>query len=158
MDNASLVLPTFLPGGQSLMVDSDFYDRLHNGDASIGWVGDPSLGVYHSDDCVELWRHCADGETRMIMRSRPGLTSLGTEALRFLAEHDSQSRRQYDAVAETNAHNDRIRRREAADRDAQMEDVADRLQFGLRKDLGAYEGGSTRRLMPLPAAPWKRDQ
>lgn len=152
-----LTLPTFLPGGGSLWVDEDFYKRLHWGDASIGWNGDPDLGVYYLGDRIEIWRWCEDGEPRRIMRSKPGVRALDTAALRFLAEHDSRRRGGYDVKAEVDAHNAAIDADKERDFDAKLEAAADKLHWALRKDLGAYVGGSTRRLMPLPAAPWKKD-
>lgn len=154
MAEPTLLLPTFLPGGESLLQDHDFVKRLHEGDASIGWLGDERLGVYFADDRIELWRHCEDGEMRLILRSRAGHRTLNTDTLRVLAAHDSRRRGGFDAVAETNRHNDALRAR-ADDRHAdQTGEFADRLHFALRKDMGAYEGGSTKRLQPLPAAPW----
>lgn len=147
----------FLPNGMSLMVDNDFYQRLHYGDASVGWTGDERLAVYHERGRIEIWRHCEDGEPRLIVRSRPGMDRLDSGVLKFLAEHDSQSRRGYDARADMDAVNAAVAKeyeRQAKERTAE---AADRLRHGLKKDLGAYEGGSTADYMPLPAAPWKKD-
>jgi hypothetical protein len=147
MDTGSrFTLPELLPDGTSLLRDSDFDDRLHNGDATIGWTGDPRLGVYLEDDRVVLMRLCEDGVLRPIMRSKPGHRRLDTAALRFLAEHDSQSRRGYDAGKELLEHNQKVlfaKEQAAADK---REDAADRLHHALRKDVGHYEGGLTKRL------------
>jgi hypothetical protein len=154
----SLQLPVLLNDGSTLLMDSDFEDRLHNGDASVGWVGDDRLGVYQAQGCLELRRLCEDGELRVIMRSRPGVRVLDVQTLKFLAEHDSQSRRAYDVRADMDAHNETIRRHAAVDATAQNEQVADRLRWALRKDLGAHVGGSRHVLQPLPAAPWMKDK
>jgi hypothetical protein len=152
-----MALATFLPNGMSLYVDSDFYDRLHNGDASVGWTGDPRLGVYHEHGRIEIWRHCEDGEPRLIVRSRPGMDKLDASVLRFLAEHDSQSRRGYDVRADMDAVNAAVKKEYERQAKERLADAADRLRHGLKKDLGAYEGGSTSDYMSLPEAPWKKD-
>jgi hypothetical protein len=154
-----MALVQFLPNGMSLMVDPDFYDRLHYGDATVGWTGDERLGVYHENGRIELWRHCEDGEMRLIVRSRPGMDRLDASILKFLAEHDSQSRRGYNAADEIVAAAVKAeyeRAKKEADRSAEM---ADRLRFGLMRDVGATEGdGSTRDFHTLPEAPWTKDK
>jgi hypothetical protein len=152
-----MALATFLPNGMSLYVDADFYDRLHNGDASVGWVGDERLAVYHEHGRIEIWRHCEDGEPRLIVRSRPGMNTLDSAVLRFLAEHDSQSRRAYDVRADMDAVNAAVQKEYERQAKEKTDEAADRLYHGLKKDIGAYEGGSTSDYMPLPAAPWKKD-
>lgn len=147
----------FLPNGMSLLVDNDFYQRLHYGDASLGWTGDERLAVYHNQGRIEIWRHCEDGEPRLIVRSRPGMDRLDAGVLRFLAEHDSQSRRGYDARADMDAVNAAVAKEYERQARERVEDAADRLRHGLKKDIGAYEGGITSDLMTLPAAPWKKD-
>lgn len=153
----SIPLMQHLPNGMSLMVDSDFYDRLHNGDASVGWVGDPRLAVYHENGRIEIWRHCEDGEPRLIVRSRPGMDRLDAGVLRFLAEHDSQSRRNYDVRADMDAVNAAVQKELDRQQAERQEEAHERLYHALKKDIGAYEGGSTTDLMPLPEAPWKKD-
>jgi hypothetical protein len=64
----SLSLPTLLADGSTLMVDHDFITRLHEGDASIGWLGDERLGVYCTPGGIEIRRLCEDNELRVIMR------------------------------------------------------------------------------------------
>lgn len=146
-----------LPAGRSILADHDFDRRLHEGDPTVGWVGDPRLGVVYNGDTdrIELWRYCEDGEARKITQSRPGVRVLDSDVLRFLAEHDPLSRRAYNVNADIAAHNAKVRSRQAADLQAREEAAADRLQWALRKDIGAYEGGSRHIYQKLPAAPWK---
>jgi hypothetical protein len=151
----SIQLPVLLNDGSSLLMDSDFDRRLKEGDASIGWTGDERLGVYYADGRLELRRLCEDGELRVIMRARPGVKVLDTQTLRFLAEHDSQSRRAYDVRAEMDQHNDTIRRDAERQVAAHNEQFAEKLRWALRRDIGAHVGGSSRTVMPLAAAPWK---
>lgn len=141
----------------SLYVDADFYDRLHNGDASVGWTGDERLGVYHEHGRIEIWRHCEDGVPRLIVRSRPGMDKLDAGLLRFLAEHDSQSRRAYDVKGETDALNAAIQKEIDRKKKEAADEAADRVYSAVKKDLGHLEGGTTRDFMPLPAAPWIKD-
>lgn len=150
-------LVQFLPNGMSLMVDEGFYDRLHYGDPTLGWVGDERLGVYHENGRIELWRHCEDGEMRLIVRSKPGMDRLDAGLLKFLAEHDSQSRRAYNPVDEiVEAAVKAEKAREAKEADKQAE-ANDRVAYALHKELGATTTGTTREFTPLPAAPWKKD-
>lgn len=146
----TLVLPSVLPGGETLLQDHDFVTRLHEGDASIGWLGDERLGVYLADDRIEIWRHCEDGEPRLILRSRPGHRMLNTDTLRVLAAHDSRRRGGFDAVAEVNRHNAAVEQDRERRHDDSAGDLADRLHFALRRDLDG-----SRRQQPLPTAPWK---
>lgn len=142
---SDLTLPTFLPGGGSLWIDADFIQRLHYGDATIGWNGDMSLGVYHEGDRLVIARWCEDGEPRVIMRSKPGHKTLDTSALAFLAAHDSQRRGGYDVKADVDATRARIDADKQRATDAKFEEVADKLHFALRKDIGAHEGGLSKR-------------
>lgn len=150
MSEAKIVLPELLADGTSLLRDSDFDRRLHDGDASLGWAGDPRLGVYLEDDRVVLMRLCEDGELRPIMRSKPGHRRLDTDALRFLAEHDSQSRRAFDGGKEVIAHNERILAARQAQAEAAREEAADRLHWALRRDMGQHYGGLRHRLQAVP--------
>lgn len=154
----TISLPVLLNDGSTLLMDSDFEHRLKHGDASVGWIGDERLGVYQADGCLELRRLCEDGELRLIARSRPGLRVLDTQMLRWLAERDSQSRRAYDVRAEIDAHNDEIRRDAERRRQAQTEAFAEKLQWALRRDIGALEGGVQKKHHYVPATPWKKEQ
>ena len=153
----SLTLPQILPDGSTLYQDADFLRRLHEGDATLGWTGDPRLGVYWADNCLEIRRLLDDGTMTTIMRAKPHVRVLNSATLKFLAEHDSQSRRAFNVVEEINRHNAQVERDKERTRQAKVEDAADRLRWALMKDLGAHAGGSTRRQMTLPAAPWKKD-
>lgn len=154
----SLSVPEMLPNGKTLVVDNDFYQRLHFGDASLGWLGDVNLGVYHENGRIEVWRWCEDGEPRLIVRSRPGMARLDSGLLRFLAAHDTQRRGGFDPKAHVDSHNARVEAQRQVDLDARFEEAADKLHYAIRKDFGSHIGGLTKRQYSLPAAPWKKEQ
>lgn len=86
-----------------------------------------------ADNTWEVWRLCEDGEARRIAH-RPGARfPNGPSLVRFIAEHDT--RRGYDPVADTIAHNDRIDAERAARHDERAEQAADKLALALGRDL-----------------------
>jgi len=149
--------PTHLPDGRSIWVDADFYRRLHFGDASIGWNGDPTLAVYHENDRLVIVRW-ATGEPQTIMRSKPGHKTLDTAALVFLAAHDTQRRGGFDPKKYVDDHNARIKADRQRQLDAKFEEAADKLHYALRKDIGAHNGGLSKRLFTFaPRTTKKKD-
>lgn len=152
---STLHLPKFLPDGSTLVEDSDFTKRLHEGDATVGWVGDPALGIYFSNGCLEIRRMGPNGETYLITRAKPHVRVLNAQTLRWLAEHDSMSRRQYRVNDDIDSTNNRVEQNlRTAAREKQAE-AAERLYWALKRDIGAYEGGTTRDVWKMPEAPWK---
>lgn len=139
----SLTLPTLLADGSTLMVDHDFVTRLHNGDPTIGWLGDDRLGVYATPTGLEIKRLCEDGEIRVIMRSKPGVRVLNTDTLRFLAAHDGRGAGA-DIVDRILAQNARVDEENAKKFKEFCDETADRLEFALMKDIGATEGSGAR--------------
>lgn len=149
-------VPQILPGGETLWIDHEFIKLLHEGKPEIGWIGDPKLGVYYGNGCMEIRRADEQGNMRhVVMRSRPGLKTLGMEALVFLANHDSQSRRAYDVKADIDAHNARAQANLDRKRAESRGEAVDRLAHALMKDVGHLEGGSTRRYFPGVDVPRK---
>jgi hypothetical protein len=143
-----LQLPTPLPDGSTLLMDSDFEHRLRSGDATVGWTGDERLyaAFNPAEDRIEVWRWCEDDTPRLVARSRPGMRVLDAGLLAYLAAHDSQSRRAFDAGRETIAHNERILAARSDAATAAREEAADRLHLALRQDAGALYGGLSKRL------------
>lgn len=109
----------------------DFVDRLHNGDPTLGWEGDPRLALYRVGDRWEIWRLERDNEYRLVMRSRPG-AKLSSEAIKVLIAHDT--RRGYDPATALYEHNRKIY--EAADKqfEDRLDDLSDKLDWALKKD------------------------
>lgn len=141
----SLSLPQLLADGSTLMVDSDFMTRLHEGDPTIDWLGDERLGVYATPHGIEIKRLCEDGELRLIMRSKPNVRVLNTDTLRFLAAHDSRGAGE-NMVEKVIAQNLAVEREQARKFKDVCDDMADRMEFALMKDIGRTEGsGLTKR-------------
>lgn len=151
-----LTLPTMLPDGRSLWVDADFYQRLHFGDASIGWNGDPTLAVYHENDRLVIVRW-ATGEPQTIMRSKPGHKHLDTAALVFLAQHDSQRRGGFDPKAYVDSHNAAIERDRQRELDAKSDEAIDKLHRAFLAEYGAHAGGLQKRQHRVLDVPWKEN-
>lgn len=139
----SIDLPTFLPDGSVLMRDHDFLDRLKNGDASVGWLGDDRLGVYFDADCLVIRRLCEDGVLRDICRSKPGVRYLNSDTLKFLAAHDGRGAGK-DIVERVLAQNDAVRREQDKKLREFTDEAADRMEFALMRDLGTHEGSGLR--------------
>lgn len=153
-----IMQPHFQPNGQIVEIDSELVDALQNGYPPLGWEGDPLLFLAYNraDDRIELWRHNLnrDGRPGLVMRSKPGQRVADMNLIRFLLENDT---RRNDVVANIQKHNDKVRKDAADAQRDKMEEAADRLYHGFQKDIGHHLTGSSRDLMPLPEAPWKKN-
>lgn len=132
----NIQLPTNLPDGTTLYVDADFYDRLHNGEPSVGWIGDERLGVYFAENCLEIRRLCEDGELRLVAKSKPGVRQLNVQMFRWLAERDSRSRRAYDVKVDIDKHNAKIERERETALNERVAEAAERMYHAANKDAG----------------------
>ncbi len=143
-------IPTNMPDGSVLWMDHEFIRYLHEGKPEIGLVGDPRLAPFLNGNHIEIRRADEQGNYKhVIMKSKPGVRTLGMEALVFLAEHDSQSRRAYDVVKDVNESNARAQANLDTKRAESRAEAADRLAHALYKDVGHLEGGSTRQYFPV---------
>jgi hypothetical protein len=88
-------LPTTTRGGSRRWLDPAIEDvarKIHEGDATVGWVGDPRLGLYLATDGPyagrwELVRWPEDGSPEQVVaRARPGVDIRTLPA--HLAFHD----------------------------------------------------------------------
>lgn len=71
-------------------MEAAIVDKLHHGDPTLGWEGDPNLALYSEPDgSYMLCRLEADGEMRLVARSRPGLR-LDDGLIRHLVAHDTR--------------------------------------------------------------------
>lgn len=147
----------FMPDGSYILVDQELVYKLHMGDPTLGWEGDPSLILTFNGatEQIELWRDCPDGTPRLLIAGAPGKRVADLGLIKFLVTHDSQ--RGYDAVQ---AVIDKELKRKADEKARHADAIgesAERLHHALKKDIGAHEGGSTKTFMPLPEVPWSID-
>lgn len=136
----------------------DIGRRINEGDPTVGWPGDPSMAL-----CVDTEEYLTDaaGRPTGVRNPKWGWFEVwGTDAhgevylaasaprcdaglLRKLAEGHWSRGNPFDRVVAEN-------RRRQADQDRverdRREETIDKLHLALRKDLGAYEGGLTRRI------------
>lgn len=117
--------------GKRLMIDpevQDLVDRLHNGDPTLGWEGDPRLALTGGRDPltgVNYWElvRFENGQYNVVARSRPGL-KLDRSLIMHLVAHDLRRRTMDEVNAEIDRHNEALTK--AAETAAQ-EKAADRL-------------------------------
>ncbi len=119
----------------------DIIRRLEHGDPTVGWPGDPDLRLVANVETgeFEVWARDAHGDPYIAVthpRCDPSL----------LAKLVASDNRKVDVL-------DRVARKESARvaaeesaREDRFEEMADRLQFGLMRDLGHRSGGLTRRI------------
>lgn len=125
-------------------VEGDVHDiirRLEHGDPTVGWGGDPDLRLVANIETgeFEVWARDAAGDPYIAI-SHPRCDA---SLLEKLVRSDNRRETVLDRVVKA------TKAREAAEASAQedrFEEMADRLQFGLRRDLGHRHGGLTRRI------------
>jgi len=110
-------------------------DKLHHGDPVRGWEGDPRLAVYWAPPCWEIMRLEADGQYRMVCKSKAGVP-FDERLIEALVAHDRQRHGAgflHDRIA---GERDRTTARQQAALDEQItEDVAPRLRHALRGEM-----------------------
>lgn len=127
-----------------VMVEGDVHDiihRLEHGDPVLGWDGDPSLSLVANIETgeFEVWAVDAHGQDYIAI-SHPRCDA---SLIRRLVAADNRRESVVDRVARQNAAAERAQAQAAED---QLEQMADRLQFGLMRDIGHRHGGLTRRI------------
>jgi hypothetical protein len=69
-------------------MESTIVDKMHNGDATMGWSGDPQLALYSEPDgSYILARLGTDGRMRKIARNPGG--RLDDSLIAWLVAHDT---------------------------------------------------------------------
>lgn len=126
------------------LIEGDVHDiirRLEHGDPTLGWEGDPSLALVANVETgeYEVWGRDATGAEYIAITHPRCDASL----IRKLVASDN--RRQGVLERAVAAHEAGQRDRDRADEE-RLELMADRLQFGLMRDLGHRVGGLTRRI------------
>ncbi len=111
----------------------EIMDKLHRGDPTCGWEGDPYLDLYMND--LKQWVLCRheNGGVTEILVSKPGV-KLDNRIIQMLVTHDTQ--RGYNVVDEVMAQNATILRQRESEAKERIADAAERLQFAIRKDIG----------------------
>lgn len=114
-----------------------FIEKLHFGDSTIGWEGDPQLFVVAESTPAgtvwELWRHEENGHRSLIEKSPPGYP-FDERILIQLCKLDSH-RRHRDLANEIETANNKRDAQSQADRNEYIaEEVAPRLQHALIAD------------------------
>lgn len=123
-----LIHPT-VKDGRNLWISPEverLIHKLHYGDPTLGWEGDPRLALYRDGESWVLERLEADGQYRVVCRSRPGL-SLDERLIQRLVEHDH--RRGFDPS--TLADNSGATSQEEYDR---MAEAMERVAWGIHRD------------------------
>lgn len=141
--------PMFLAFGdgdpECVRVDHPDLKPIVFGLPTVGWQGDGRLAVYsvprqNKFIVVRLER---DGEYRRV-RDMPTARPLSPQAVgelcRWLVERDPK--RGFDVLAHIEANNARVDRENQQREDDERAQVADKLAWALKKDLGAHLGGS----------------
>lgn len=131
-------------------IDQDVTDigrRLHQGDATVGWLGDPTLEVRigvevdrhdrpipGGEQMFEVWGRDERGAPYVCLR----WPRCDASMLRALAERDT---RVHDMVALYEKHS-RLREKEQADKLAEIQGAAaDKAYWAIKQDLGQHLGG-----------------
>lgn len=125
-------------------VEGDVHDiirRIEQGDPTMGWPGNPDLRLVANVETreFEVWDRDAHGDPYIAVTWPRCDASLIAELVR--ADNRLSNPLERVAVRETA----RVAAEEAAEED-RLTELADRLQFGLMKDIGHRHGGLTRRI------------
>lgn len=122
--------------GKRLWLDpevQEIVDKLHFGDPTLGWEGDPRLALYREGPRWLIQRLEHDGEYRIVCWSRPGL-ELDERLLMHLMAHDA--RRGANPMEKVNKANEAVQKAKDSASTERVHSAAEKLQWALRKDLG----------------------
>lgn len=125
-------------------VEGDVHDVIHrieHGDPTLGWEGDPDLRLVANVETgeYEVWARDAQGEPYIAIAHPTCDASL----IRRLAAADNRRDTLQARIGRAEAERERNAQRAADDH---LEHLANRLQFGLMRDIGHRVGGLSRRL------------
>lgn len=122
-------------------IDPPALRKVVDGDPAKGWEGDPRLCWYNDGQAgrLVLMRLENDGQYRTVLVSSqyqiPGDEMANRIIDRLVA---SDVRRGFDVRAAIDANNAKVDAAKAAAESEHNQAVADKLAFGLKKDLGAH--------------------
>jgi hypothetical protein len=136
--SAGLSHPEMLEG-RRIWLDpevEDLIDRLHHGDATLGWAGDPALALYRTEDRRwELWRLESNGHYGMVARSKPGL-ALDSRLIMHLVAHDM--RKGYNPHTDIIRHNAKVDKAKAEREEEARIEAISKVVHALVKDVGHH--------------------
>jgi hypothetical protein len=141
VDLPHIVAPRAMPDGTVSWEEQrpDVAQRIREGDATLGWLGDPLLSLACTPDFEgtgvprwEVWRNSPGCAPEPVAFKRGLLEP--DQLIRNLAAHDSRT---HDLAAELLAARDQRTERVRKDGHELHEGNADKLAWALGKDLGA---------------------
>lgn len=145
MRHSDLVVPHYNSDGSTTWENEqpDIAKRIREGDATLGWIGDPLLELrahphYIDAENVdrgtrwEVWRHHEGTEPTLVAHKFGKLN--GEQLIRNLAAHDTRTR---DLATEMLAARDARREQVRRDGHDENEALADRLAWALGRDLSS---------------------
>jgi hypothetical protein len=131
----ALVYPEVMPDGSVAHVEPGILHKLHYGDATKGWEGDPNLHMTWNGQTERwsLWRLEQDCQWHVVCRSQPGIP-FDERLLEHLVSHDRRRFKKplHDQIVEKNEAVDREIRRK--NDDFIENEVNPRLDWALKKD------------------------
>lgn len=143
------------------LVDEPALAPLSFGLPTAGWQGDHALAVYSwpARNAFVLMRLEVDGVYRIVrqLNSTKPLSPSQVNALCiWLVAHDRE--KGFDPHASVMANNDRLdAEKKQADDELVDEELAPRLEYGIKKDMGQHLGG-TRFDHALGRVPWHEEK
>jgi hypothetical protein len=133
---ASVYHPEYLFDGALMRVDHPTVRPLVEGEPTLGWEGDPRLVIYlHLRvERFVLYRLEADGEYRGVAQLPAGAEITPESMNKLIARLVAvDTRRGYDAMTDLDKAEASVLRAKATDYQAELEQVADALHFGLAR-------------------------
>lgn len=135
----SLILP-----GEDV---ADVARAIKEGDATTGWRGDPGMALHRGErgtpreGTVAVYGFDARGERYLAATQDITLPGWRFELLKRLREGDWQRNDQFDRV---DAANQKLRDEAAAEAREAKEELAEKLAWAIRRDIGHLNGGLTK--------------
>ena len=122
---------------------SDIVHKLHHGDPTLGWEGDPRLALYlERGPAGQQWvleRLERDGKYRRVCRAKPGV-ALDNSLIMHLVAHDMRRKKENEFLEQIDKVNAQVERAEQAAAEEKMQEAFERVVYALDKDVGHHYG------------------
>ena len=122
---------------------SDIVHKLHYGDPTLGWDGDPRLALYlERTPAGQRWvleRLEADGKYRKVCQARPGV-ALDNSLVMHLVAHDLREQKEGEFLAHLDRLNEKVERAQQSAAEEKMQEAFERVAYALDKDVGYHYG------------------